>query len=114
MKRVAVFAALLALLAVLTPSPTGPVPLVVTGHHPVAAMPAPAEEDPNRECRSAPEPRTCASSSQRPGSAQRPGAPDRAPTGRTPAPLTRPAPRADAPDHLHTRLTPPVLQVFRN
>ncbi|CAL9599415.1 hypothetical protein SUDANB95_05361 [Actinosynnema sp. ALI-1.44] len=114
MKRVAVFAALLALLAVFTPSPTGPVHHVVAGLQPVTALPAPSEEDPNRECRSAPEPRTCASSGHRPGAAQRPTPPDRVPTGRTPVHAARPAPRADAPDHLHTRLTPPVLQVFRN
>jgi hypothetical protein len=112
MKRVAVFAALLALVAVFTPSPTGPAHAVVAGYQ--VTTPPPSEEDPNRECRKGPEPRTCASSTPRPGAGHRTGVPDRAPTGRAPSRAAHLLPRVAAADHLHTRLTPPVLQVFRN
>ncbi|MFI9813663.1 hypothetical protein [Saccharothrix variisporea] len=113
MKRVAAFAALLALVAVFTPSPTGPVHLAaVSGYQ--ATTPAPSEEEPNRECRKGPEPRTCASSTQRPGAARREQAPDGVPVGRAPIRAAHLLPRVAAADHLHTRLTPPVLQVFRN
>ncbi|MEJ2858859.1 MULTISPECIES: hypothetical protein [unclassified Saccharothrix] len=112
MKRVAAFVALLALVAVLTPSPTGPVHVAVAGYQSTA--PAPFEEDPNRECRKGPEPRTCASTTQRPGDGRRFVVPDRVPVGRAPTRAAHLLPRVAAADHLYTRLTPQVLQVFRN
>ncbi|RKT53182.1 hypothetical protein [Saccharothrix australiensis] len=117
MARAVVAAVLLALVAVLTPAPSGPEHVLLTavpGNRAPTPNEALSEEEPNREHRKGPEPRTL-SSAQRAGHQHRacpslrPGA---AACARVEPP--EPVPLDPATDHLHTRLTPSTLQVFRN
>lgn len=112
MTRVAVTAVLLALVAVLTPSPVGAGhPLISTASGVRTQVPeALSEEDPTREGRKTPETRAFSAAAQRSGSDRPAGAPLSAATARARHP--EPAPLAT--DHPRARLTPSVLQVFRN
>ncbi|MEU4802628.1 hypothetical protein [Actinosynnema sp. NPDC023587] len=112
MTRVAVTAVFLALVAVLTPSQTGPghlAALATTGHR-ITIAEALSEEEPNRESRKVPEARTFSAASQRFGPDRSTEPPVRPAAGR--ARHTEPAPLATG--HRPARLTPSALQVFRN
>ncbi|WP_433269856.1 hypothetical protein ACQPZF_08150 [Actinosynnema sp. CS-041913] len=117
MARVVVTAVLLALVAVLTPSPAGAdyvVAVAVTAHRTGVPVEALSEEDPNRECRKGPEPRAFSAAGQRFGHQRQTGQADRAAGAYPAARLPEPVLLGAATDHLHTRLTPSSLQVFRN
>ncbi len=114
MARVVVAALLLALVAVCAPPPTGGghvAAFAVTGHR-VAPAEAPAEEDPNRECRKGPEPRAFSTASQRFARQQTDREPVRPGIGCAPRRPPEPAPPAG--DRRPDRPTPAALQVFRN
>ncbi|MEU5690545.1 hypothetical protein [Actinosynnema sp. NPDC020468] len=106
MTRALVLAALFALLAVLTPATAADLPsAVLTGQSTVGT----AEEEPaTRECRKAPEPRTCATPARRQAD---PAGTRTRPTRRHPAAAPAPEWRTD---HLRARTTPAALQVFRH
>ncbi|GAA1333393.1 hypothetical protein [Saccharothrix algeriensis] len=119
MARAVVTAVLLALVAVLTPAQSGP------GH--VGALAAPAqrapaplpgeglsEEEPGRESRKGPELRAFSAVARAAGRHHRMGLAERAALRRAAPRLPEPARLDAATDHLHTRLTPSTLQVFRN
>ncbi|CCH28838.1 hypothetical protein ABZ816_27945 [Actinosynnema sp. NPDC047251] len=112
MTRIAATAVLLALLAVLTPSLTGPGHPPVAGAlgHRVIAAEALSEEEPNRESRKVPETRAFSAVPQRFGPDRPAELRPRAATARARHP--EPAPLAT--DHPRARLTPSALQVFRN
>ncbi|MEV0681152.1 hypothetical protein AB0I60_32000 [Actinosynnema sp. NPDC050436] len=112
MARVAVTAVLLALVAVLTPSPTGAghlVALAATGHRP-AVTETLSEEEPNRESRKIPETRAFSAAAQRLGPDRPATTADYPAARRARHPEPAPPARGRRPD----RPTPSALQVFRN
>ncbi|MFE9746011.1 hypothetical protein ACFYOT_13980 [Saccharothrix saharensis] len=112
MARVVVLAFALALVAVLVPSPSGPVGVVRAA--PVGHVVASSEEEPARECRTGAEPRswTTRSSPTRPAANRSRVVPVLrrvdASTGTDP-PVDR-----GRREHLRSWSTPSALQVFRN
>ncbi|MEU4739337.1 hypothetical protein AB0G02_02580 [Actinosynnema sp. NPDC023658] len=113
MTRVVVVALALALAALLAPSPFAQAQVpraVATGH----AVTTGSEEEPTRECRTAPEPRAWSPRSSSAG-------PVAGPTRRAPAARHRDVTEHDTPpvargrqEHLRSWSTPSALQVFRN
>ncbi|MBW4721765.1 hypothetical protein [Saccharothrix obliqua] len=109
MTRIAMFALLMALVAVVAPPTAGGDPLAVLAVTPHRGTPAESlpEEDSNREARPVAEPRVITASAQREGR--------RDPVRRSPAARDHPEPPVLRPaDYPHPRHTPPALQVFRN
>ncbi|GAA3857714.1 hypothetical protein GCM10022243_24120 [Saccharothrix violaceirubra] len=97
------------LLAVLTPATAHLAPVVVRSAH-SAGMPA--EEEPPREARQAPEPRVTLCPRRMSPVRRRPL--HRAPSAPAHEISTRPVRPCARADHLHERTAPDVLQVFRN
>src|SRR5690349_14198480 len=111
MARVVVVAIALALVAVLAPSPPGAVGVVRAA--PVGHAVAGSEEEPARECRNGPEPRSWSTRSWPARGVPRsdrgtPGTARRATAGPVP-PVGR-----GREEHLRSWTTPSALQVFRN
>ena len=115
MARVVVVAIALALVAVLAPAPFGHVGVVRAA--PVGHAAGGSEEEPARECRKGPEPRSWSTRSwpARPAARSHHNAPGDVPgTTRRAAARTTPPVGRGREEHLRSWTTPSALQVFRN